>query len=200
MAVLPTRFFAFAAAGMLAMSAMSVAPASAQEQDKGFFSSINPFSKPKPAAPRALPKRDLTCPRVSVQAGTAAFMVYERGKDGDPMALRYQVRFNDFARECVDLGAEVGIRVGITGRAMVGPKGTPGQKLDVPIRFVVLDDKQQVLSSTVTRLQIVIPPDQSGIAFTHVEEIGSLPMPADRMKGWDIRIGFDSKAGRGAQG
>ena len=40
----------------------------------------------------------------------------------------------------------------------------------------------------------------SGIAFTHVEEIGSLPMPADRMKGWDIRIGFDSKAGRGAQG
>lgn len=198
MTVLQTRFFAFAAACALALSAISAVPAFAQEEDKGFFSGI--FSKPKPAAPRALPQRPISCPNVSVQPGTAAFILYERGKEGDPLSVRYQVRFNDFARECIDLGAEAGIRVGLTGRALVGPKGTPGQKLDVPIRFVVMDDKQQVLVSTVTRLQIVIPPGQTSIAFTHVEELGSLPMPPDRLKGWDIRVGFDTKAGRGAQG
>jgi hypothetical protein len=87
----------------------------------------------------------MSCPKVSVQPGTAAFIVYERGKEGDPLSVRYQARFGEFARECVDLGAEAGLRIGLTGRALVGPKGTPGQKLDIPIRFVVMDDKRQVL-------------------------------------------------------
>jgi hypothetical protein len=52
----------------------------------------------------------------------------------------------------------------------------------------------------VTRLQVVIPPDQTGITFTHVEELGSVPMPANRLKGWDFRVGFDSKPTRGPQG
>ncbi len=156
------------------------------------------FGKPsEPKAPRPAPKQPFYCPSVMVQPGTAAHIIYERGKDGDPMAVRSQVRFGELARECVDLGVEVGVRIGFSGRALLGPMGKPGQKMDVPVRFVVIDDQQKVVLSQVTRLQVVIPPGQSGVTFTHVEELGGIPMPQGGLRNWSFRVGFDTKpAGR----
>lgn len=151
----------------------------------------------QPVAPKN--KEPMFCPQVLVQPGTAAFIQYERGKEGDPSAVLYQANFNQFARECVDLGAEVGVRLGIAGRALVGPKGVPGKTMEVPIRFVVIDDQQKVVISRVTRLQVTIPPNQTGITFTHVEDIGSLPFPGNSFRRWGFRVGFDTKV-PGAQG
>jgi hypothetical protein len=154
--------------------------------------------KPPPAA-KGKDKEPMFCPQILVQPGTAAFIQYERGKEGDPTAVLYQANFNEFARECVDLGAEVGVRIGIAGRALVGPKGVPGKMMEVPTRFVVIDDQQKVVISRVTKLQVTIPPNQTGITFTHVEDIGSLPFPGNSFRRWGFRVGFDSKAS-GAQG
>jgi non-ribosomal peptide synthetase component F len=153
---------------------------------------------PKPPPP---PKpKDLFCPKVQVQSGTAAHIVYEHGREGEPLGVRYQVRFGEFARECIDLGAEIGIRVGVSARALVGPVGTPGHDIDVPIRFVVLDDKQQVVISRVTRLRVTIPQGQNGVTFTHVEELGSVPFPGESFRKWEIRVGFETKPPGGPQG
>ncbi len=160
------------------------------------FGKSDSDATPKP--PRAPKKQPLQCPKVSVQPGTAAHIVYERGRDGDPTGVKYQVRFSEFARECIDFGAEAGIRVGIAARALVGPLGKGGAALDVPVRFVVLDKDRNVVVSRVTRLRIEIPAGTNGITFTHVEEMG-VPMPPDRLKDWDFRVGFDTKPG-GAQG
>jgi hypothetical protein len=157
-------------------------------------------SEEAPKQPSPKSKEPMFCPKVSVQPGTAAFIQYERGKDGDPMAVRNQANFNQFARECIDLGAEVGVRLGIAGRALIGPKGTPGQMMEVPIRFVVIDDKQKVVISRVTRLQVTIPAGQTGITFTHVEDIGSLPFPGNSFRKWEFRVGFDSKPSGAPQG
>jgi hypothetical protein len=162
----------------------------------GWGKSSDEAPKPPPGPKN---KEPMFCPQIMVQPGTAAFTLYERGKEGDPTAVRYQANFSQFARECIDLGVEVGVRIGIAGRALVGPKGTPGQKLDVPIRFVVIDDQQKVVISRVTRLQVVIPEGQTGITFTHVEDIGSLPFPGNTFRRWGFRVGFDSKPS-GAQG
>ena len=153
-----------------------------------------------PAAPKRPPPKDLFCPKVSVQSGTAAHTLYERGREGEPLAVRYQARFNEFARECIDLGAEIGIRIGVSARALVGPLGKPGQALDIPIRFVVLDDKQQVVMSRVTRLQVTIPPTQNGVTFTHVEDLGSVPFPGNSFRKWELRVGFDTKPPGAPQG
>jgi hypothetical protein len=157
-------------------------------------------SEEAPKQPKKPVKEPMFCPKVSVQPGTAAFIQYERGKEGDPLAVRNQANFNQFARECVDLGAEVGVRLGIAGRALVGPKGTAGQMMEVPIRFVVIDDKQKVVISRVTKLQVTIPAGQSGITFTHVEDIGSLPFPGNSFRKWEFRVGFDSKPSGAPQG
>lgn len=153
---------------------------------------------PKQPAPKG--KEPMFCPKISVQPGTAALTFYERGQEGSPLGVRYQANFNQFARECVDLGAEVGVRLGIAGRALVGPKGVPGQKMDVPVRFVVIDDKQKVVMSRVTRLQVVIPEGQTGITFTHVEDIGSLPFPGTSFRKWEFRVGFETKVPGQPQG
>lgn len=153
-------------------------------------------SKPKP--PPAPRKGELSCPKVMVQPGTAAHIVYDRGREGDPLGVRFQVRFNEFARECIDFGAEAGIRIGIAARAMLGPQGTPGATVDVPVRFVVINPDREVVVSRVTRLQVAIPAGTAGITFTHVEEL-AVPMPEDRLKGWDFRVGFDTRP-PGAQG
>jgi hypothetical protein len=180
------------ALALLGVSA--VQPASAQEEKKGFLSSLIPFGqKPKSLGPTPERKETIFCPAVLVQPGTAALILSERGKEGDPMSVRYQARFSEFARECVDLGAEIGLRVGLAGRALVGPKGVPGQVIDVPIRFVVLDDKKKVVISRVTKLQVTIPVGQEGITFTHVEELGTVPKPDNNLRNWDIRVGFDTK-------
>jgi hypothetical protein len=173
----------------------AVQPASAQEQgeQKSWFSKLSPFQKPKSLGPTPDRKDTLLCPAVLVQPGTAALILYERGKEGAPLSVRYQVRFSEFARECVDLGAEVGLRVGLAGRALVGPKGVPGQVIDVPIRFVVLDDQKKVVISRVTKLQVTIPVGQTGITFTHVEEMGTVPKPENKLRNWDLRVGFDTK-------
>ena len=197
------------AAFLVAACAMATVPAAAEPHLPADSSGLSGsrlalfgFGKSEPEAPRPPPlppKVDLRCPKVMVQPGTAAFIQYERGRTGEPMAVRYQVRFSEFARECIDFGAEVGVRIGVAARALVGPAGTPGQTMEVPIRFVVLDDDRKVIVSRVTRLKVTIPPGQNGITFTHVEEFG-VPMPADRMRGWDFRVGFDSKESAGLQG
>ncbi len=184
------------ALALLGVVLSAIQPASAQEEKKGFLSGLIPFGqKPKSLGPTPERKDTILCPAVVVQPGTAALVLSERGKEGDPLSVRYQARFSEFARECVDLGAEVGLRIGLAGRALVGPKGVPGQVIDVPIRFVVLDEKKKVVISRVTRLQVTIPVGQTGITFTHVEELGTVPKPDNKLRNWDLRVGFDSKPG-----
>lgn len=189
----------FAGTILLVTLCAGALPAAAEGVQTALFG----WGKSKDETPKPPPapkdKEPMFCPTVMVQPGTAAFIQYERGKEGDPTAVRYQANFNQFARECVDLGAEVGVRLGIAGRALVGPKGVPGQMMEVPIRFVVIDDQQKVVISRVTRLQVTIPPNQTGITFTHVEDIGSLPFPGNSFRRWSFRVGFDSKT-TGPQG
>ena len=181
----------------------SAASSDTSKQISGQQLALFGFGKKEEAAPPAPPKpkaKDLFCPKVQVQSGTAALTIYERGRENEPLGVKYQVRFGEFARECVDLGAEIGIRVGISARALVGPVGKPGQALDVPVRFVVLDDKQKVILSRVTRLQVTIPGGQNGITFTHVEDLGSVPFPGNSFRKWELRVGFETKPPGGPQG
>lgn len=183
--------------GALVMAASaSAAPAdsSASSVASGAQLALFGFGKPsEPKPPRPMPKQPIYCPSVTVQPGTAAHINYERGKDGDPMAVRSQVRFGDLARECIDLGVEVGVRIGFSGRALLGPMGKSGQTMDVPVRFVVIDDQQKVVLSQAIRLQVVIPPGQNGVTFTHVQDLGGIVMPEGGLRGWSFRVGFDTK-------
>ncbi|MGQ4275277.1 hypothetical protein [Terrihabitans sp. B22-R8] len=135
------------------------------------------------------------CPSVSIQAGTAAYTVYERGQEGNILAVRNQARFGDIARECTNQGGNVGLRIGVAGRVMQGPKGVTGTGVDVPVRFVVLDSDDKPVISRVTRIQASIPTGQTGVSFTHVEDLGVLPVDGRGLRNWSFRVGFDTPSG-----
>jgi hypothetical protein len=56
--------------------------------------------------------------------------------------LRYQLSFGQTARECAVQGAIMIIKVGVQGRAILGPMGSPG-KVEVPLRYAVVREGPQ---------------------------------------------------------
>ncbi len=71
-----------------------------------------------------LPARpeDLDCPDIEVTEGGATARV------GGPAseAVRYQFAIADVARECDPQGAQFALKIGVAGRLLIGPAGSPG--------------------------------------------------------------------------
>ena len=77
------------------------------------------------------------CPRVDVTEGGAALRTYAGGRTGSPEALRSQLTISNVARECIGRpDGTIVVKVGVEGRALIGPAGAPG-RFDAPIHVVV---------------------------------------------------------------
>ena len=189
-----SRFFIAACATLMLAGCASTQDQTASSG--GMWGTVgNLFSSPQPQAPAPAGPDQVTivCPKVEVQPGTAAYKLTE-GNPSDPFSVRYQASLGELVRECVNLGAEVSLRVGISGRVMVGPKGKSGTTLTVPLRIVVLDENDKPVFSRLVPLKVSIAANETGVNFTHVEGTNSMPIPANNLRGWKIRVGFDTKA------
>ncbi|MFC7054143.1 hypothetical protein ACFQI3_15730 [Hansschlegelia quercus] len=141
------------------------------------------------------------CPRVDVLEGASSYPVYDQPGTTDPFSLRYQARLADTARECSNLGVEAGIRVGVVGRVILGPKGAPGT-FRVPLRIAVVDETDKPVYSESRLVEVTVPAGQGTADFTHVEDNIVVPIPSNRFRGWRILVGYDpvgAKAGAGGQ-
>src|SRR4029079_18383602 len=104
------------------------------------------------------------CPPVQVRSGTST-LTSSADPSGEPTAtgLRYQVGISNTARECRGVpGNMVAIRVGIQGRAILGPQGSPGT-IDVPIRYAVVFETVPpgTIVTKFERLSVTVAPGQS---------------------------------------
>jgi hypothetical protein len=110
-----------AAAFLLLASAAS----SQDSSDEGFFRRLfNRGSGESPApAPRDPKERRVTdCPEVRVPSGEAALRVGGQ----ESASVRHQFSVGQVARECGVAGNDLTIRVGVKGRVVLGPAGSPG--------------------------------------------------------------------------
>lgn len=133
------------------------------------------------------------CPPVDVLQGAASYPVYDSAGTTDPFNLRYQARLADTARECSNLGVEAGIRVGVVGRLILGPKGGPGT-YRVPLRVAVVDEFDKPIYSESRLVEVTVPAGQGTADFTHIEDNIVVPIPANRFRGWRILVGYDPSA------
>ena len=118
------------------------------------------------------------------------------GSDPSALALRYQVTIGRTARECLVRGDALTIRIGVEGRIILGPAGGPGQ-LEVPIRYAVVQEgtEPKTITTKLQRVPVVIPPGQGNLAFTHVEEDLTVPLPPGaELDAYVIYVGFDPEA------
>jgi hypothetical protein len=98
------------------------------------------------------------------------------------------------ARECSFVDGNLTIRVGVQGRIVLGPAGTHGA-LEVPLRYALVEEGPQpkTVYSKLHRVPVTIAEGQPNVAFTHIEETISVPMPSlavfDR---YVVYVGFDA--------
>ena len=87
----------------------------------------------------ALPS-NFECPPVNVRSGASTLTSSAEAGEPTATSLRYQVGISNSARECRGApGNMVAVKVGIQGRVILGPQGSPGT-IDVPIRYAVVFD------------------------------------------------------------
>jgi hypothetical protein len=88
---------------------------------------------------------DLDCPEVDIADGGATFRV--GGADNN--AVRYQFDISNVARQCVPQGGQFALKIGISGQALIGPAGQPGN-LSADIKVVVAGaaDKKPVFQKS----------------------------------------------------
>ncbi len=136
----------------------------------------------------ALPAIATQCPPIQVTPGAEALFFYSAGHTGDPDSLHYQAEFDKQTRNCVVSNGLITVKMGVSGRVLLGPAGKETE-VDVPLRFTVDRNGTAVFSEKYTVPVTITPPDQSE-QFVKVVDNVAIPY----LGGEDIVIwvGFDT--------
>jgi hypothetical protein len=162
------------------------------------------FSAPKPDAASAVSNgaqkvtssdpqvSDIICPKIELRSGTETLRNFEVGTSNNDADLTWQATITNTARECSILGAEVGIKAGVSGRVLLGPKGKPGT-FSVPVRLAVIrNGTDAALWSRVSNVNVTVPNGEGSAVFTAVVEDILFPREAnDNLANVQIYAGFD---------
>ena len=112
------------------------------------------------------------------------------------MTTRYQVSIGQMARECAALGGMMTMKVGVEGRVLLGPAGSPGQ-VDIPLRMAVVREgpNPKTVLSKFYKVAVTIPPGQTSVPFVHVEQDLTFPTPrAADFDAYIVYVGFDPQS------
>jgi hypothetical protein len=100
-------------------------------------STAGAFSAKLAQAAQGVPA-DVNCPAAEVRRGAATLTVGPTG-ERTAMTLKYQASFIRLARECALVEGNMVMKVGVEGRIVLGPAGSPGP-VNVPLRFAVVQE------------------------------------------------------------
>jgi hypothetical protein len=139
---------------------------------------------------------DLDCPSVNIRQGASTYSQSAADNGSDALSLRYQASFVRFARECALHGKDVTMKVGVEGRVILGPAGTPGE-VTLPVRLAVVKEglNPQTIWTKFYMVPVTLPQGESFATFTHVEEDMTFPMPpGNQFDQYVIYVGFDPQS------
>jgi hypothetical protein len=141
---------------------------------------------------------DEDCPSVDIRTGAGTLSVAARNDQPTANDLRYQLSFSELARQCIVEGNTVRMRVGVQGRAVIGPAGAPAQ-VSVPIRYAVVQEGVQpkVIVTKFRRSALALPAGSGSVVFTDIEEDLSFPLPPPaELMAYVVYVGFDDVGDR----
>jgi hypothetical protein len=146
--------------------------------------------KPLPKQPK--PTDPLLCPEIHVLDGTSADRIYAPGADQSNETVRYQFSIENVARGCQIDGKQAAMKIGVAGRVLLGPAGSPGT-YPAPIRVAIIDlsDGNPVVSK-LYQVPASVPDGQTEAPFTLVTDPLSIPTTANFAESYTIKVGFDS--------
>lgn len=129
------------------------------------------------------------CPAVSLVERNAVFNSYQRGGDGDPAKLNYRAAIVDTTRSCTYGGGMTSMTIGLAGRIIPGPAGTPGT-VRLPLQIRVFQDTTEIHSQRFDH-EVTIADIAGATQFIVVDRNFSMPNPTSR----NVRVvvGFEDK-------
>lgn len=134
--------------------------------------------------------RELVCPYVDVREGAAAHRVYA----GQPSnaTVRYQFSMGDIARECRVAGNQMILKIGVEGRVLLGPAGSPGS-FTVPVTIAVRDEAtRQFVANRSYKVPANVPQGAANTSFAVVAD--EIAVPLKSLAGnedYQVFVGFD---------
>jgi hypothetical protein len=195
----PHRIALFVAISFAIGCGLLATPASAQSIADRFKSLFGGKSEEAPAegAPPAAAESqvDLSCPPVSIRAGASTYAVAAPGKQAVGNDLRFQATITRTARDCTLTGGEIVARIGIQGRVIAGPAGTPGT-IEIPLRVAVVQGgvQERTIATKVYRTSVSMA-DVGNTPFSLVAEDLVYPVPPGATgDSYIFYIGFDPQA------
>jgi len=161
----------------------------------GFGDKVSDFfrGQPEKTAADASPDAAVDCPRVDIRQGAATYAQNASGGDQSALGLRMQATFGQTARECHVSAGMLTIKVGVQGRVILGPAGTPGD-VSVPLRYALVQEglEPKTLWTKFYPVPVTVPPDLTNVPFTHVQEDMTVPLPkSSELDAYVIYVGFD---------
>jgi hypothetical protein len=165
----------------------SIIPASSRTQS-GVEAHVGPGASTDKIVVLPMTAEDLECPVVEIEDGAATARV------GGPenSAVRYQFDLVDTARECQPRGDQFSLKVGVSGRLLIGPAGSPGAystNVKVLVRREV--DQKTIFEKTYR----VEANTAAGVQapFQVVTELIMLPLTRPQLNDdYSIFVGFDN--------
>jgi hypothetical protein len=184
-------FAALALAGLAgACSTMeTIIPNSgSQRTQAGVDAHVRPESNADKIVVLPLGAEDLECPVIEVEDGAATSRV------GGPenSAVRYQFDLVDTARECEPQGSQFSLKVGVSGRLLIGPAGAPGSYSTVVKVLVRRDADEKTLFEKTYRVEANTA---GGVQapFHVVTEPIMLPLTRAQLNDdYSVFVGFDN--------
>lgn len=150
--------------------------------------------KPLPRQPE--PTDPLLCPEIHILDGTSADRIYAPGPEQSNETVRYQFSIENVARGCQINGKQAAMKIGVEGRILLGPAGSPGT-YPAPIRVAIIDSSGgNPVVSKLYQVPASVPDGQTEAPFTLVTDPLSIPTTANFAESYTIKVGFDS-AGNG---
>lgn len=135
--------------------------------------------------------RHIFCPEVLILEGTAASQAYN-GAPPSSGNLKHQYSLNDTARECTLEGDQLAIKIGVAGKVLLGPAGSPGS-FSVPVRMAVLHEhNNEPVISKIYKAAVTVATGETEADFTIVSEPLRVPFIQDHAEDdYTIKVGID---------
>jgi hypothetical protein len=191
------RGIAISAALLLGIGCSAwVSPAWSQslgDRFKSLFGGGGKSEEPGATVPEG--ESDLTCPEVKIRAGASTYAVGLPGKQAVGGDLRFQASISRTARDCTINGGQITARIGIQGRVIAGPAGTP-PTVEVPIRVAVVESgiTEKTIATKVYRTTVEMSEGNS-VPFSLVADDLVYPAPPGALgDSYVFYIGFDPQA------
>jgi hypothetical protein len=162
----------------------------------------DPNETMKTAPNRTQASLDFNCPGVDYRQGAATYNITDsKSAESAALNLKYLASFVKTARECDVRGDNVTIRVGVQGRVVVGPAGSPGT-VTIPLRYALVKEgiDPNVVWTKFYSFNVTITSANLNVPFSHIEEDMTVPIPpSEELAAYVVYIGFDPESLKAAE-